>query len=62
MQRPVLTVPQIAEYLNLSVSTVYQLVRVKDFPAVKLGKSWRILKDKLDPWFISQLANKQENI
>ena len=63
MQNPtVFTVPQTAQYLNLPVSKVYELVRVKDFPAVKLGKSWRILKDRLDQWLIKQLDEKQDNI
>jgi excisionase family DNA binding protein len=58
MQNPVLTIPQAAEYLNLPVSKVYELVRSKDFPAAKIGKNWRIHRERLDQWFLEKLAEK----
>lgn len=48
MQSPVLTIPQTAKYLQIPVSKVYELIRGKEFPAVKIGKNWRIIKDRLD--------------
>lgn len=58
MQKQLLTVPQAAERLNLPVTKVYELVRSKDFPAAKIGKSWRIHGDRLDQWFEKQLEEK----
>lgn len=57
-----LTVQETAEYLRLPLTKVYELVRIKDFPAVKIGKSWRVLKDKLDKWLLDQLEDKPENL
>ena len=61
-QAAVLTVPETAKYLSLPVSKVYELVKGKDFPAIKIGKSWRILKDNLDQWLLKQLEEKQDNL
>lgn len=58
MNITLLSIPQTAERLNLPVSKIYVLVRSKDFPAIKLGKSWRILSDKLDEWVVDQLKAK----
>lgn len=62
MQPVLLSIKQTSEYMNLPVSKVYELVKAKSFPAIKIGKSWRILKDKLDQWLISQLEEKPDNI
>ena len=53
-----LTVKQAAEYLNLPTAKVYELVRGKDFPAVKIGKSWRIRKDHIDRWLDGLMEDK----
>jgi excisionase family DNA binding protein len=59
---PVLTIDETAHYLKLPVSKVYELVRAKDFPSVKLGKHWRIFQDRLDQWLICQLEEKEDNV
>lgn len=62
MQSPVLTVSQAAEYLNLPVSKIYELVRSKGFPALKLGKHWRIHKERLDQWLHNKLPEETTDI
>lgn len=58
MASMLMTVPEAAEYLNLATSKVYELVHSKDFPAVKIGKNWRIMRDKLDKWLLEKWADK----
>ncbi len=58
MESALLTVPETAEYLNIPVSKVYELVRSKTFPAVKLGKNWRIMKGQLDSWLLNKVNEK----
>lgn len=58
MESFMMTVPQTAAYLNIPMSKVYELARSKSFPAVKLGKNWRILKDQLQPWLLTQIGKK----
>ena len=57
-----LTVKETADYLRLPLTKTYELVRIKDFPAVKIGKSWRVMRDKLDEWLLAQLEDKPENV
>lgn len=46
-----LTIPETAEALGLSRSTVYNtLLHQADFPVVRLGGSVRVNKEKLQAW------------
>lgn len=45
-----LTVPEAAGYLRVSVATVYRLLRRGAMPGVKVGKSWRIPQATLDAY------------
>jgi len=47
----VLTIRDVAAYLNLPLSTVYRLVARGDLPGQKLGRQWRFHKAVLDAWF-----------
>lgn len=62
MESPVFTVEETAEYLKETKGTIYVLVRSKDFPAIKIGRQWRILKHELDEWLIKRYNNKPENL
>jgi excisionase family DNA binding protein len=46
----ILTVREVAEYLRMSETKVYRLVKERRLPAVRIGKSWRFRKDLLDDW------------
>lgn len=48
--RQVLTVPEAARYLRLSVSTVYRLLHRGVLPGIKVGNSWRIPADALSEY------------
>lgn len=47
----IMTVEQVADYLQLNKLTVYKYVRDGRLPASKLGKSYRIRKADVD-WFL----------
>ena len=54
-----LTIPEVAAYFRISRSQVYKLAKKPSFPAVKLGKQWRINKEELNKWFVhSAYSNK----
>lgn len=53
-----LTIEETAEYLRVPVSQIYTLVRCEDFPAFKVGKHWRIPKDKLNKWIEKQIEDR----
>lgn len=50
----VMTVEQVAAYLQLNKLTVYKFVREGSIPASRLGKSYRIRKADVDQFLDSQ--------
>lgn len=45
---------EMAELLKISRSKAYELVKIKDFPIVKIGKCIRINKEELFKWLQKQ--------
>jgi excisionase family DNA binding protein len=58
MEKRLLTVNEGAEVLNVPISKVYQLVRSKNFPSLKVGGVWRIDSQKMDRWIDKQIQVK----
>ena len=50
-----LTVKQVATYLNVNERTVLKLVSEGALPAVKIGNQWRFRKPMLDTWLDDQM-------
>jgi excisionase family DNA binding protein len=46
----VMTVKQVAEYLNCPRSTVYWLLEQRKVPGLRLGGRWRFLRSELEQW------------
>jgi len=46
----VLTVKQVAEYLQVDEHTIYRLVKKRKIPAIKVAGQWRFKKDLIDKW------------
>ena len=44
------TVHDVALYLRISDAKVYRLVKNKQIPVVRIGRTWRFRKDLLDDW------------
>jgi len=49
-----LTLPQLAEYLQLGKSTVYKMVQKGEIPGIKIANQWRFEKSDIDKWLQSQ--------
>jgi len=47
-EHEILTVNQVAEYLQLSEMTTYKLVQEGRIPAFKIGRHWRIKRTDLN--------------
>jgi len=50
----ILTITQVAEYLNIRELTVYKLARQGGLPAFKVGGQWRFKKELLDKWIAQE--------
>ena len=46
----VLTVKQVAEYLQVNERTVYRMASANKLPAIKVGGSWRFKQSELEQW------------
>lgn len=46
----VMTVDEVAQYLRVSRSTVYRLLRDGEIPASKVGGYWRFRRHVIDTW------------
>jgi excisionase family DNA binding protein len=45
-----LTIQEVARYLNVNRFTVYRLIRQKKLPAFKVGAQWRLKQEMIDAW------------
>jgi excisionase family DNA binding protein len=45
-----LTLEQIAEYLQMSTSSIYKMAQTGKIPAYKVGRQWRFKKEEVDRW------------
>jgi excisionase family DNA binding protein len=45
-----LSVEDLAEYLQLSTKTVYRMLRRGDIPCYRVGNQWRFRKEAIDAW------------
>lgn len=48
----VMTVDQVAAYLQLSKRTVYNMAAGGELPAAKVGDQWRFYRPELDRWLV----------
>lgn len=46
----IMTIEALAEYLKISQSTLYKLVRDGKLPGQKVGKRWRFHREAIDEW------------
>ena len=47
---PIMTIDEIAEYLQLHPLTVRRLARKREIPVFKLGRQWRAKRELFDQW------------
>ncbi len=45
-----LTLEQIAEYLQMSISSIYKMAQSGKIPSYKVGRQWRFKKEEIDKW------------
>jgi excisionase family DNA binding protein len=54
MNHEIMTVAQVAEYLQISEMTTYKLVQEGKIPAFKVGRHWRVKKEDLSEFIEKQ--------
>jgi excisionase family DNA binding protein len=53
-----MTISDLAEYLQVSKSSLYKLVQTGRVPGQKVGKHWRFHKQSVDEWL--KRSNRSE--
>ena len=59
--KQVMDIKELAEYLGIGKSTIYNLIRQKKIPAARIGKQYRFSKDVVDSWLRDKIITKKEN-
>ncbi|AWF83304.1 helix-turn-helix domain-containing protein [Microbulbifer sp. ANSA003] len=57
----ILTLKQVAEYLQLAEKTAYRLAAEGKLPGFKVGGSWRFKQSDLEKWIELQKQNINED-
>ena len=50
MTKPVMTVEEVAEYLRVTPSSIYEWAKAGKMPAAKVGRLWRFHREEIDAW------------
>ena len=61
MAEQLLTLEQVAKYLNVDKFTVYRLLNDKELPAFKVGNQWRFKRKLLENWLMKNSNVKRKD-
>ena len=61
MAEQLLTLEQVADYLNVDKFTVYRLLNNKELPAFKVGNQWRFKRKLLENWLMKNSNVKRKD-
>ncbi|OQX84670.1 MAG: hypothetical protein B6D55_08650 [Candidatus Omnitrophica bacterium 4484_70.2] len=50
INKRLLSVEEVAHYLNLKKQTIYNWLHNKKITGIKIGKVWRFEKEEIDKW------------
>jgi excisionase family DNA binding protein len=53
-EKEIMTVKQVAEYLQMDEHTIYKLARSGQIPSIKIAGQWRFKKEVIDKWISEQ--------
>jgi len=62
MNESVLTIKQIAEYLNVTERTIYNLLQRGELPGFKVGVAWRFRKEDIDRWIQKNMKKQNPKV
>ncbi|MEO0295117.1 MAG: helix-turn-helix domain-containing protein, partial [candidate division WOR-3 bacterium] len=57
-EKEIMTVKQIAEYLQMDEHTVYKLARSGQIPSLKIAGQWRFKKEVIDKWISEESLDR----
>ena len=54
MENNLMTIDDLSDYLKVTRRTIYEWLKGKKIPAIKLIGQWRFKRDKIDAWLESR--------
>ena len=54
MSDPILTIKDVADYLQVNERTIYRLAASSELPGFKVGNSWRFKQSELEQYIAAQ--------
>jgi excisionase family DNA binding protein len=54
IENNLMTIDDLSDYLKVTRRTIYEWLKGKKIPAIKLIGQWRFKKDKIDAWLDNQ--------
>ena len=54
-----MTINEVAAYMQVSRFTVYRLAKDHTIPATKIGRQWRFQKEEIDQWIKNQYHSER---
>lgn len=60
MEKEVLTVKQVAEFLQMDERTIYKLAKQGNIPSFKVSNQWRFLKKDVESWVEQKKSEVRE--
>ncbi|MGH1365025.1 MAG: helix-turn-helix domain-containing protein [Calditrichia bacterium] len=60
-ENEIMSIKDVAAYLQLNEQTVYRMVQQRKIPAIKLGGQWKVKRSHLDKMFddiLDQIVNE----
>jgi excisionase family DNA binding protein len=61
-QDALLSVKEVADYLQLKESTVYTWAQQDKIPAIKVGRRWQFRRSDLEAWLAEHAQSVEDNI
>lgn len=62
MSKEIMTVEEVAAYLNLAPTTIYKKVEAREIPYAKIGNLLRFPKDAIDRWIAQNTRPPRESL
>ena len=60
VEKTVLTIKDVAQYLDVHTTTIYKYAQQGSIPAFKIGSDWRFTKKHIDDWIDQQTKSKMQ--
>ena len=58
--REVMDIKELADYLGIGKSKIYNLIRQRKIPASRIGRQYRFSKEVVDSWLREQLITSPQ--